>query len=155
MKLSLSHWVKKVSLKLSSKIGELHTDLENQAIKAAKKLISHSYKNDLRARGDSNRQIFRGDAGIRQLINGIYSFESLELNSTDKKVYDDFLDKKEQLRQEIERQVYHLGVLDEFTEAVADEQNFIDNLDDLKRAVEEKAHKIKAKIKSTKEKKKS
>ena len=87
------------------------TNLEEDAIKAAKDLIKASFKSGIRAKGDPKRQLWRGNAGVRQLINGLLDVKNIEIPESLKSSYDEFLKAKEKLRAEIERSAYKLEVL--------------------------------------------
>ncbi len=87
------------------------SDLESKALQAAKKVVRLSFKNGARAKGDVKRQLWRGDAGMRQLVNGLLEFDGAVLDGELKKSYLEYLETREALRIEIERKVYDLGVL--------------------------------------------
>jgi hypothetical protein len=90
------------------------TELEKNAISAGKNLIAETLKEGIRAHGDPKRQISRGDASFRQLINGLLDYEGVELPEELQKRYKEYKDAKEKLRVRIESDVYKIGVLTPF-----------------------------------------
>ena len=101
--------------------------IELNALHAAKDLIRFSFKNGERSNGDPRRQLHRGDAGIRQLINGLLDFEWEGVSQELKSAYTEYLNRKKELRREIEILVYSLNILNEFTPTSNDEQYPLDD----------------------------
>lgn len=89
--------------------------LERRAIETAKNLLIESFHSGLRSKGDPDRQLYRGDAGIRQLINGLLNYTD-SLNPSLRHAYNAYLMAKEELRAEIEKCAYSLGVLQPFVQ---------------------------------------
>lgn len=87
---------------------------ESLAIKAAKVVIKKSFSRGVRANGDPRRQLDRVDAGMRQLINGLFDFDGAKITDELRNVYADYLSKKETLRVHIENEIYRLNVLTPF-----------------------------------------
>ncbi len=79
--------------------------MSKSAIRLAKNLIKATFAGDSRAKGDVKRQLWRADAGLRQLINGLLEFDGAVVSDELKKSYGDYLKAKELLRAEIERRV--------------------------------------------------
>ncbi|MBL7554631.1 MAG: hypothetical protein JNM24_02330 [Bdellovibrionaceae bacterium] len=87
------------------------SDVESEAVKLAKALIKESFLNDQRAKGDTKRQLWRGDAGIRQIINGLLEYKGASIGDDLEKAYQAYSTAKESLRKEIEKMIYKLNVL--------------------------------------------
>lgn len=92
-------------------------ETSKQSLAACKAFIRESFQDGNRAKGDTKRQVRNGDAGIRQLINGLLEFEGVKLTAELSKAYKKFLDLKECLRKELEQEVYRLAVLLPFEES--------------------------------------
>lgn len=95
--------------------------LELRAIRHTKSLIKLTFNKGTRGKADVKRQLWRGDAGLRQIINGLIEFEGARISEDLKKAYVEYSKSKELLRKEIERLVYELSVLLPFN-AVTDEE---------------------------------
>jgi hypothetical protein len=94
-----------------SQTKDAFSELEKDAIKAAKNLVKVSLQSNLRAKGDPERQLQRGDAGIRQLVNGLFEYDGANLPENAVQIYQDYLATKESLRAQIEKEVYSLEIL--------------------------------------------
>ncbi|MCP4912810.1 MAG: hypothetical protein GY909_06805 [Oligoflexia bacterium] len=103
------NWIKKNRSKF--------TKQELNAIDVTKKLIKESFKNNVRSKGDTKRQIKRGDAGIRQLINGLFEFDGAKLPQKLLDTYSEYQKTKEALRESLEKDVYKLMVILPFEES--------------------------------------
>ena len=90
------------------------SELENESIQKAKALIKETFKQNVRAKGDPNRQLGRGDASIRQIINGLIAYDGAVVPEDLKRAYSEYIEIKEKLRAQIEKQVYRLGILTPF-----------------------------------------
>lgn len=122
------------------------TTIESRAIEAAGKLILATFEAGVRAQGDPTRQLWRVDAGMRQLINGLLDYEGYQSSPEMQDLYLVYRASREALKKHIESEVYRLGILQPFADGSDDEAQLSTEENEQLRLIEKELNYIKNKL---------